>query len=84
MNDVTTFRTEIQEDGTARYICLICDHWATDAELFTMHMDQRHSRGLVKASEEPEPAPAPEEEPAPEPVPSPPPEEEPEPAEVAS
>jgi hypothetical protein len=62
------------EAGTPHYVCLLCDHEATDADLFTLHMQQSHAGWMLREppSEEPVPVPAPvpgEPTPTPEPVP---------------
>lgn len=49
-----TYRVETQDDGSQLFTCLWCEaegreHVATDAELFTQHMAQRHDGTMLPA-----------------------------------
>jgi hypothetical protein len=56
-----TYRMDTAEDGTPVYVCLVCagqgsEHHATDMELFTLHMQQRHDGRMVNEDEAQRPA----------------------------
>lgn len=42
------YHVATQDDGTERMVCLYCDHWATDGDLFRLHMAQRHNGEMVE------------------------------------
>jgi len=45
MPETLHYHTEDHE-GTQRYCCDFCDHWAMDRDLFAQHMQQRHDVAL--------------------------------------
>jgi hypothetical protein len=51
-----TYRMDTAPDGTSVYVCLVCaaqgsEHHSTDAELFTLHMQQRHDGRMAQEGE---------------------------------
>ena len=46
-----TYRTEMVGDQCI-YHCLYCVHWASDKDLFTLHMQQRHDGTMIEAPAE--------------------------------
>lgn len=52
-----TYYVQAGPDGKPLYYCLYCEqqgtgHWASDFELFTFHMQQRHDGRLTEATPE--------------------------------
>jgi hypothetical protein len=56
MPPTPTYRLDRDDTGTMRYVCLYCEqagteHCATDLDLFTQHMQQRHDGRMLEDTE---------------------------------